>query len=332
MIAFPHMSRAERRNSSLRWAWTSCSAREGPYVWDVSGEKKAHQLPLQRRGLQPRPLEPGDGPGAQGKPRHLDIGNHHLVSEQRALLAERLAQLSPAKIDLHGLRRGRRRGGGSRHQARPGVHGQETRSSRPWADTTDIPGLALATGDDKYRDPFGPNPQGFVQVPFNDLPGLARELDSDTAAVIFETVPATLGMPIPDPDFYPGVKELCSSSGALLIVDEIQTGLGSTGRLWGIEHYGAESRHHGHGQGALRRDLPHERHLHHGRARVLLPRPALHPRLHLRRRRGGVPRGPGRARGILEAGIPGAREVALRGLRPRLRKAQGRSTPRSSWA
>jgi acetylornithine/succinyldiaminopimelate/putrescine aminotransferase len=63
-------------------------------------------------------------------------------------------------------------------------------------------------------------------------------VDDQTAAVLFETIPATSGMPIPNQAFFPQARELCDRTGALLIVDEVQTGLGRTGRLWGIEHFG----------------------------------------------------------------------------------------------
>jgi acetylornithine/succinyldiaminopimelate/putrescine aminotransferase len=76
-----------------------------------------------------------------------------------------------------------------------------------------------------------------VQVPFNDKQALANAVDDTTAAVIFETVPATYGMPVADADFFPFVRDLCNRHGTLFIIDEVQTGLGRTGRLWGIEHY-----------------------------------------------------------------------------------------------
>ncbi|MDD5494374.1 MAG: aminotransferase class III-fold pyridoxal phosphate-dependent enzyme, partial [Dehalococcoidia bacterium] len=98
-------------------------------------------------------------------------------------------------------------------------------------------GLALATGDSQYRSPFGDNLPGFSQVPFADIEALSSAIGKDTAAVIFETIPATLGMPVPPPDFYQNVRNLCDNNGTLLIIDEVQTGLGRTGKLWGIEHF-----------------------------------------------------------------------------------------------
>jgi putrescine aminotransferase len=65
-------------------------------------------------------------------------------------------------------------------------------------------------------------------------------VDRDTAAVIFETIPATLGMPIPPPGYLAQARALCDQHSALLILDEIQAGLGRTGRLWGCEHFGVQ--------------------------------------------------------------------------------------------
>ncbi len=97
-------------------------------------------------------------------------------------------------------------------------------------------GLAMAAGDPAFRDPFGPNLPGFVQVPYNDLDAMEAAVDGETAAVILEAIPATLGMPIPDPGYFAGIREICDRHGARLLVDEVQTGLGRTGKWWGIQH------------------------------------------------------------------------------------------------
>jgi acetylornithine/succinyldiaminopimelate/putrescine aminotransferase len=77
-----------------------------------------------------------------------------------------------------------------------------------------------------------------VQVPFGNLDALSAAADKDTAAVILETVPATLGVVIPQEDYLPSVRELCKKQGILLILDEVQTGLGRSGKLWAFEHFG----------------------------------------------------------------------------------------------
>jgi acetylornithine/succinyldiaminopimelate/putrescine aminotransferase len=74
-------------------------------------------------------------------------------------------------------------------------------------------------------------------VPFGDPGALEQAAGDDTAAVILETVPATLGMVIPPEGYLQSVRQLCDDRGILLILDEVQTGLGRTGKLWGFEHF-----------------------------------------------------------------------------------------------
>jgi acetylornithine/succinyldiaminopimelate/putrescine aminotransferase len=210
--------------------------REGVYLWDVAGEKRlinchcnggvfnlGHRHPIVVDTLK-RAVD------------ELDIGNHHLLSEQRAALALRLAELAPGDLPysvfavgggeaidfaLKLARAHTRRAGII--SAQGGYHGHT--------------GLALAAGDLQYRAPFGPMPPGFVQVPFGDIAAVAAEIGDGTAAVILETVPATLGMPIAPPGYFAELRALCDRHGALLIVDEVQSGLGRTGTLWAIEHW-----------------------------------------------------------------------------------------------
>jgi acetylornithine/succinyldiaminopimelate/putrescine aminotransferase len=99
-------------------------------------------------------------------------------------------------------------------------------------------GLAMAAGDEKYRSPFGPAASGFVQVPFGNPDALFAAAGKDTAAVILETVPATLGIVIPPAGYLESIREFCTGQNIILIMDEVQTGLGRTGRLWGFEHFG----------------------------------------------------------------------------------------------
>jgi acetylornithine/N-succinyldiaminopimelate aminotransferase len=97
-----------------------------------------------------------------------------------------------------------------------------------------------ATGQPKYHHGFEPLPVGFKQVPYNDLRAVERAMDSHTAAIFVEPIQGEGGVHVPDDDYLPGLRKLCDESGALLIFDEIQTGMGRTGRLWGYEHAGVE--------------------------------------------------------------------------------------------
>jgi acetylornithine/succinyldiaminopimelate/putrescine aminotransferase len=146
--------------------------REGPYVWDaVSGKRLinchsnggvfnlGHRNAMVIKALQESLKE-------------LDIGNHHLISEQRGRLAEKLAHLMPGDISctVFGVGGGEAvdvatlaRGCTGRHRvisATGGYHGHT--------------GFALATGDEQYRSPFGPNLPGFLQVPFDNVQALEQ--------------------------------------------------------------------------------------------------------------------------------------------------------------
>jgi len=209
--------------------------RQGIYIYDQAGKKLinchcnggvfnlGHRNPRVIAALEQALTE-------------LDIGNHHLMSEPRAILAERLAAISPGDINrvIFGVSGGEaidmaiklaraHTGRAKVISAQGGYHGHT--------------GLALAAGDEQYRKPFGPLSPGFIQVPFGDLVSLEAALDDDTAAVIFETIPATLGITIPPEDFFAGVRRLCDKYGVVMIQDEVQTGLGRCGAVWGIDTY-----------------------------------------------------------------------------------------------
>jgi putrescine aminotransferase len=209
--------------------------REGIYLWDLDGKSLinchcnggvfnlGHRNPRVVNALQTALLE-------------LDIGNHHFISEARARLASRLVSLSPGDINrvIFGVSGGEaidmaiklaraHTGKAKIISALGGYHGHT--------------GLALAAGDAQYRDPFGPFAPVFVQVPFGDLDALAEAIDDETAAVIFETIPATFGIAIPPENFFGGVRDLCDQASAVMIIDEVQTGLGRCGEIWGIDTY-----------------------------------------------------------------------------------------------
>jgi acetylornithine/N-succinyldiaminopimelate aminotransferase len=97
-----------------------------------------------------------------------------------------------------------------------------------------------ATGQPKYHHGFEPLMPGFKHVPYNDLRAMERALDSHTAAILVEPIQGEGGVNIPDDGYLPGLRKLCDDSGALLIFDEVQTGVGRTGRLWAYEHTGVE--------------------------------------------------------------------------------------------
>lgn len=95
-----------------------------------------------------------------------------------------------------------------------------------------------ATGQPSKHEPFQPMPDGFRHVPFNDLDALAASIDPSVSAVLLEPIQGEGGVVPADPHYLAGVRRLCDERGLLLIMDEIQTGFGRTGRWFGFEHAG----------------------------------------------------------------------------------------------
>ena len=97
-----------------------------------------------------------------------------------------------------------------------------------------------ATGQDDMHKYFGPFPDGFKYVPANDAEAMAAAVDGNTCAVIMELIQGEGGVNVLDKDFVQAVRKICDENGALLIIDEVQTGIGRTGKFFCYEHYGIE--------------------------------------------------------------------------------------------
>jgi len=95
-----------------------------------------------------------------------------------------------------------------------------------------------ATGQPKYHEGYEPLPPGFPKAPFGDLEAVERAVTDRTAAVMVEPIQAEGGVRVPPKDYLKGLREICDSTGALLIYDEVQTGMGRTGTLFAHEHEG----------------------------------------------------------------------------------------------
>ena len=170
---------------------------------------------------------------------HLDVGNHHLISGWRARLATELAAstgdalpyavFTPSgteSVDL-ALRLARAHTGRPQIvSARGAYHG--------------LSGFALAASDPRWFDPFGYAPQGFTHIDYNDAEAARAAIGAEAAAVILESIPATLGFPAPAPGYRAAVAAAAREAGALLILDEVQTGLGRTGTNWYYTQQGVE--------------------------------------------------------------------------------------------
>jgi putrescine aminotransferase len=160
----------------------------------------------------------------------VDVGNHHLPSPLRAAAAERLA--ATTNMSLPGVVFS---GTGTEanelamkvaqiHTGRRGVivaegcyHG------------TGVVSMAATVQLAKH---LGFDDQRYVVVPWNDSDALADALDESIGLVMLEAIPATSGFPMPDADYLSNVAAACRRNGTLLLIDEVQTGLGRTGAMW----------------------------------------------------------------------------------------------------
>lgn len=213
--------------------------REGPYIYDVDG-RRLIDLHINGGTFNLGHRNPALIQTLVWALEETDIGNHHFASEARALLAKKLAEKTPG--DLHYTVFA---SGGSEavdvaiKTARWATKRRRIVSlDKGYHGST---GLSGAAGDPKNADFFFSRGAGgdYTNVPFNDLSAMEEVLSgNDSAAVILETIPATYGFPLPEDGYLAGVRELCDKYGALYIADEVQTGLGRTGNLWGVETFG----------------------------------------------------------------------------------------------
>ena len=99
-------------------------------------------------------------------------------------------------------------------------------------------GALTATGQKKYQEGFGPLLTGFKCIPFNDLTAFKNTLTDETVAVMFELVQGEGGINIADKNSVKQIRDICTQKDILLILDEVQTGMGRTGEMFAYKHYG----------------------------------------------------------------------------------------------
>ncbi len=166
-----------------------------------------------------------------------DMGDWMLLSGIRAITAKKLASLAPEGLD----------------HVQFGVTGSEaievacklargTTGREKLVAMTNayhgFSGFALATAPEDLIAPYGPLTPGIVAIPHGDLAAAEGIIDEDTAAVLLETVQGSGGVVLPPEGYLAGLRALCDRHGALLIFDEVQAGLGRTGKLFSFEHWG----------------------------------------------------------------------------------------------
>ena len=91
-----------------------------------------------------------------------------------------------------------------------------------------------------YKENFGPMPKGFISIPFNDIDALERAITKNTAAIIIEPIQGEGGVIIPNNNYLQQCQQICKKNNVLFILDEIQTGMGRTGKNFAKEHYSLE--------------------------------------------------------------------------------------------
>ncbi len=105
-------------------------------------------------------------------------------------------------------------------------------------------GRTLATvtagGTERYKAPFTPLPEGFRHVPFNDAKAIEEATSEKTCAVLLEPIQGEGGIIVPDDGYFRRVRDWCDRQNLLLILDEVQTGIGRTGALFAYQHFGIE--------------------------------------------------------------------------------------------
>jgi acetylornithine/succinyldiaminopimelate/putrescine aminotransferase len=172
--------------------------------------------------------------------RDEDFGSLFFFSEAKARLAEALARTTPAGLEVTWSCV---TGSEAIDQAIKLARGSTGRSEVLHADHGyhGVTGFALSMmGSDAMRAWAGPLAPGFRAVPYGDAAALAAAIGERTAAVVLEPVRTDFDGRAPEPGYFAEVRRLCDAHGAKLIIDEVVTGMGRLGHLWGSERFGIE--------------------------------------------------------------------------------------------
>lgn len=170
--------------------------------------------------------------------QRLPLSTRTLFNKQQADLAEMLAQITPGNLQYSFFcNSGAEAVEGALKLARLYTKRRKFVSCINSFHGKTMGALSVS-GRDVYKKPFEPLLPETYQVPFNDLEAMRAVVDQDTAAVIVEPIQGEGGINVAAPEYLPGIRELCDRYGVLLIIDEVQTGLGRTGTMFACEHYG----------------------------------------------------------------------------------------------
>ncbi len=173
--------------------------------------------------------------------RQLDrmpLSTRTFFSEPQALLAEKLAEIAPGDLRYSFFSNSGTEAVEAALKIARIATGKTDFISTVGAYHGKSMGSLAATGREKYRKPFEPMVPGYVHIPFDDLDAAAAAISAQTAAIIVEPIQGEGGIITPSPGYLAGLRRLCDAHGLLLIVDEVQTGLGRTGAMFACEHEG----------------------------------------------------------------------------------------------
>src|SRR5579859_4673020 len=215
---------------------------EGCRVWDVEGREYldliagiatvslGHSSPVVQRAL------------AEQSARLIHISNLYYSIPQLEL-AQLLTDHSPfdrvffgnsgAEANEAAIKLARKWGRRNRDGAFAVITAEHAFHGRTLATVT-------ATGKEAYMRPFAPLPEGFLHVPLNDMDALERAVDATTAAVLLEPIQGESGVHLSTRDYLRDVRDFCRDKNLLFMLDEVQTGIGRLGTLWGFERWGVE--------------------------------------------------------------------------------------------
>ena len=212
---------------------------EGARVWDSDGHEYIDCVGGQGAGNLGH-ANPAVAEAIAAQARTLIACPEMFYNDKRAALMEKLAGLAPA-----GLQRV--------YLCNSGTEAVEAAIKFAWTATKRREvvaamrgfhgrtlGALSATWEKKYREPFEPLVPGFRHIPYNDLAALDAAVTEQTAAVILEVVQGEGGVRPGTAEFLRGAQRLCRERGAMLIIDEVQTGFGRTGAMFACQHYGLQ--------------------------------------------------------------------------------------------
>lgn len=210
---------------------------EGARVWDETGREYVDCV----AGIGVANVghcHPAVVAAIQAQAARLITCNELFYNDARALCLERLDRITPEGINrfflcnsgteaVEGAIKFARMATGRKHvvAAMRGYHGKTL-------------GSLSATWERKYKEPFAPLVPDFSHVAYNNIAEFEKAIDDQTAAVILEPVQGEGGVRPATSEFLQAIRRICDQKGALLIIDEIQTGFGRTGRLFACEHFG----------------------------------------------------------------------------------------------